>query len=257
MSVSLCSSGHAQQKKLDRDVKPCIITFLGPVGVGKSTQMELLERYLQSENAGVIRTYIKSSHVFAHFLSSFLKTLGASEEISYCRSLTRTYPRRALMVKLFSLYALLDTISIILKFLLMVQIPFSLGFTILIEEGLHMTSHTYVFAFPLFFNSKPKNLPFLARLQVWINRRNHVNLVLDARDDSLSIRRKSRSFRQNELPEYVSAQKKWMRRLDPHDTVFLETSNQPIMRVHKKIVKELELRCRDKAQVDRAVGGQQ
>lgn len=220
--------------------KARIITFMGPVGVGKSTQMRLLKGYLKSKNIRVIETFIKSSHVFAYILSRSLRALGVCEKVSYTKGLTRIYPRRDILRRLFPLWCLLDALSIAIKFFLTVYIPFCLGYTILIEEGLTMMLYTYNMSFPCLFKIEPKVPPFLPRLLGWVLSKNHVNVVLEAKNEELSRRRKHRSYRQNELSLYISLQRKWIARLSFGDTIFVDTTNEPPVRVHKKIIMALE-----------------
>ena len=221
--------------------KTCIITFMGPVGVGKSTQMRLLEDHLKSENVKVVKTFIKSSHGLAYVLGRLLLALGANERVSYPDGFARVYPRKDVVRGLFTLWSFLDTLSIAIKFFFTVYVPFSLGFTILIEEGLLMTLHTYLVSFPSFFKTEPRVLPLLPSLLGWIVGKNHVNVVLDATDEELGRRRIGRSYRQNELPEYVNLQKKWIKRVNLGDTI-IETTDDSVIEVHKKIVAALEKR---------------
>jgi len=220
--------------------KACIITFLGPVGVGKSTQMRLLVGHLKSENVRVVKTFIKSSHAFAYILYRSLLALGVCEKVLYPEGLTRIHPRREVVRSLFPLWSFLDTISIAIKFFFTVYVPFSLGFTILIEEGLLMTLHTYLVSFPSFFKTEPKVLPLLPSLLGWIMGKNHVNIVLDASDEELALRRIGRSYRQHELPQYVYLQRKWMKRLDSGSSIIIDTTSDSAMGVHKKIFAALK-----------------
>ena len=224
---------------LHRRSQACIITFIGPVGVGKSTQIRLIKNYLKSKNIRVIKTFIKSNHAVTYVFSRSLKALSC-EKVSYPGGLNRIYPRRDIVRGLFPLWCFLDTLSIAIKFFLRVYIPFCLGFTPLIEEGLIMTLHTYSMTFPHFFNTEPKMLPFLPSLLGWIKSKNHINVVLDARNDDLDRRRNNRNYRQNELPEYIFMQKKWIRRLNFGNTIFIDTTGEPALRVHRKIVAALE-----------------
>ena len=225
---------------INRRSQACIITFMGPVGVGKSTQIRLIKDYLKLRKIRATETFIKSNHVLAYILSKSLKALGVCEKVSYPGGVTRIYPRREVVRRLFPLWCFLDTLSISVKFFFTVYLPFRLGFTPLIEEGLIMTLHTYSMSFPHFFKTKPKVLPFLPSLLGWVTCKNHINVVLDATDDELSRRRNSRNYRQNELPEYISIQRKWIERLNFGNTVFIGTTGEPALRVHRKIVAALE-----------------
>jgi hypothetical protein len=201
--------------------------------------MMLTKNYLKSKGVRASATFIKSSHFLTHILSGSLKVIGAYEKIAYSDSF-RIYPRRDIVRKLFRLWRFLDTLSIAVKFFLTVYIPSCTGFTVLIEEGLMMTEYTYCIIFPRYFKTRNEPLPLMSNLLGWIRKRNHVNFVLDANANELIRRRRTRSFRQNELSEYVILQKEWMRCLSPQDTVFIGTTGKSIKNVHEKIVAILE-----------------
>ena len=227
---------------VNRRSRACIITFIGPVGVGKSTQMKLIKDYLKLKGIRATQTFIKSNHALTYILSEFLKALGLYEKVTYREGVTRIYPSREVVRRLFSLWCFLDTVSITFKFFFTVYLPFRLGFTPLIEEGLMMTFYTYDMSFPHFFKTEPKVLPLLPTLLGWVISKNHVNVVLDAKEDELDRRRSSRDYRQNELSDYVSMQKKWIGRLNSGNTFFMDTTNESVLGVHRNIVTALENR---------------
>lgn len=218
----------------------CIITVIGPVGVGKSTQMRLMRNYLRSKKIRVSSTFIKSSHALTYIIEKPLMLFGVYEAAPSEEGIIRIYLRRDVFARLLPLWCLLDALSIATKFFFSVYIPFKLGFTVLIEEGLTMTLLTYGVIFPHLLKANPRVPPLLLNLLSWIRKQNHVNVVLDATDDELVRRRKSRSYRQNELMEYVTMQKKWIERLDSRDTIFIDTNGESIIRTHKKVLMELE-----------------
>ena len=212
---------------------------MGPVGVGKSTHIRLLRKYLRSKKIRVVATFIKSSHGLTYILNRLLIAPNIYEVSSRGR-VTRIYSSKKIIKKLFPLYCFLDVISIATKFLFTVYLPFRLGFTILIEEGLIMTSYTYNVSFPNFFDTQPQVLPLVPRLLAYIKSKDHVNIVLDANIEELDRRRKHRNYRQNELAEYIDMQKKWLRRSEFGHTVFMDTTNEPIERVHKNVLATLK-----------------
>jgi len=221
---------------MGRTQKPLIITFMGPVGVGKSAQIQLLKEHLQSKDVKVSATYLKSSHALSHIVWKALIVLGACETVHYTEGSRRIYPRKEVMRRLFLLWRLLDSFSISLKFFFMVYMPYKLGFTLLIEEGLAMTIYTYVESLPRFFNVEPKALKLPACLLEWAEGQHHLNIILDASNKELDIRRKNRSFRREELNEFITMQRKWMQSLDLHDTISIETSDKPLSTIHKSII---------------------
>jgi hypothetical protein len=171
----------------------------------------------------VVTTFIKNTHLLAYSILRFLKLL-----------------RKDVDEKLLSILYLLDTISIPIKFFFTVYIPFHLGFTILIEEGLIMTLFTYTERYPKLSGFKPKKPPFLTRLIGWILKQKHVNVILEAEDNELTKRRKNRNYRQYELHEYVYLQKKWLTHINFGKTLFIETTNLSVMQTHKVIVAAIE-----------------
>ena len=216
---------------------PSIISFMGPVGVGKSTQIKLLQDRLKSKKVKTVKTFIKSNHIFAHITRRLLILVGAYENQD---DLGVICINKRIVERLYPVLILLDAVSITIKFFFTVYIPFHMGFNVLIEEGLMMSLFTYTLANPKIRGLKPKTPPFLLRLINWILKQKHVNIILDAESKELILRRKNRNYRQNESPEYVDLQKKWLKQLNYGNTIFLETTNLPIIQVHEVIVAAIE-----------------
>jgi hypothetical protein len=217
--------------------EPRVITFMGPVGVGKTTQIFLLDRYMGTRRMRVKRTYLKSSHGFVYILTKVLIRLGASDKILYAEGVSRTYPKRGIVKKLYSLWKLLDSASITIKFFFSVFLPFWLGYTVLIEEGLLMTLQTYNVIFPIIYKIDPQMPPFVKYLISWVSKKNGVYIILDAEYKELEIRRKSRSYRQSELKKFVILQRKWLNDLNQERLFRIETTGQSVLRVHESVVK--------------------
>lgn len=222
--------------------EPCIVTFMGPVGVGKSTHIGLLKDHLKLRNVKVVTTFIKSTHGLTYVIYKTLMALGVHEEFPYPAGFTRKHPRRNILKKLFSLWCFLDSLNIAVKFFFVVYIPFRFGFTVIIEEGLIMTLYTYTMSFPQFFDTEPRVLPLLPSLLGWVTSKNHVDIVLNASIEELDRRRRHRRYRQDELPEYVAMQRKWIQRLKYDDAFFVETTEEPVIKAHRNIIAELEKR---------------
>lgn len=225
---------------------PSIISFMGPVGVGKSTQIKLLQDHLKSKNAKTIKTFIKSSHIFAYITVRLLKLVMVYKNLPCQNDLNVTYLNKKVCVnkliieRLYPAWLFFDAANITIKFFFTVYIPFHMGFNVLIEEGLMMSLFEYTLVNPKIEGLKPRIPPFLSRLIGWVLKQNHVNIILDAESKDLILRRKNRGFRQNVKPEYVDLQKKWLKQLNYGNTIFLETTNLPIMKVHKMIVAAIE-----------------
>lgn len=215
-----------------------IVSFIGPVAVGKSTHIDLLRNYLKLKNMRVVTTFIKSSHGLSYVLNRFITAPKAQHEALYHRGLIQ--PRsKNIVKKLHSLYCFLDVISIAAKFFFTVYLPFCFGFTVLIEEGLIMTLYTYTVAFPQFFDTQPTVPPIILSLLKYISHKGGVNIVLDASFEELVHRRRHRGYRTNELAEYIRMQKEWVKRLNLANTILINTTNKSRASVHREIVAAL------------------
>ncbi|MEJ2104992.1 MAG: hypothetical protein P8X47_10505 [Ignavibacteriaceae bacterium] len=215
-----------------------IFTFVGPVGVGKSTQMFLLKSFLKSRRINVVTSYIKSTQGLAFLLSKFLILVGGSEEIIFPDGKTQIYPKKHLMSSLFGLWTLLDTFSIFLKFFFTVYLPFRLGFVVLIEEGFMMTIFTYEKSFPVLFKIESRTPRLIHLLVKWMSNRN-ITLIFDASDDDLKERRRSRAFRQSELSVFINMQRDWMKHFTYDKTILIDTTNRNAKQVHNELITAL------------------
>ena len=54
---------------------PVIITFIGPVGVGKSTQSKLLKKYFKIKGKKVVDTYLRSAHGTSYIITVILRKI--------------------------------------------------------------------------------------------------------------------------------------------------------------------------------------
>jgi broad-specificity NMP kinase len=221
-------------------MKSILVIIVGPVGVGKSTQITELEKYLKSRGQRVVTTYIKCNHGLSYILYRSLKIVGCREKVTYPGDVVRVLPTRAIVRRLFPLVSFLDALSTIGKFLSTVYLPYRFGYSVLIEEGLVMTLQTYLMSYPLMYGTSPRLLPFLPRLLNWTVKKKHLTIVIDAADKKLDRRRKSRNFRKDEVPEFVSLQRKGIKLLNLGNTVLIDTSNHTAQEVHKRIVETVE-----------------
>ncbi len=222
--------------------KAAVITFIGPVGVGKSTQMALTRKHLETRGFETKIAFVKSSHGFTYVFLRILKTICSKEKIRYGDTV-RTYPRRDILRKLFVLYRLLDIPSITLKFIGSVCLPYSAGSVVLLEEGPIMSLHTYAEVLPKLYGTPPTSPAFVPNMIGWIENRNHLNLILEADEAELKERRKTRNFRRTELPEYEKLQKNWIRRLNLRNTIFINTTGIKPSDVQNLITASLKDNC--------------
>jgi energy-coupling factor transporter ATP-binding protein EcfA2 len=125
--------------------RPRIIAFLGPVGVGKSTQRQLLAASLKQSGQKVNVTFLKTGHLFAYILEVILVSIfpGKKKCFHPIRILIEEKPH--LFRTVFGILAVLDTISINIRFLFTVYIPVRLGRIVLIEEYVPATIADYIY----------------------------------------------------------------------------------------------------------------
>ena len=213
---------------------PKIITFIGPVGVGKSTQIRLLKRHLESQGQKTITTYIKSAHGLTYLLSRFLRLLTDADHPGD-EQFMRLMQRRVA-----PLWNATETVSVTLKFLASVYLPYMIGYNVIMEEGLPMSIEHHLTFRPRLLGVKPQRLPLLELLLRWVNSTNHVEVVLDAGDEEVAKRRLTRSYRRHETVDYLTLQRQAIKRLRGPRLIVLDTSDQSIEVVHRRIIQLIE-----------------
>ena len=153
-----------------------LIAFLGPVGVGKSTQMKLLAKYLRSSGFRVKVTFLKVGHLWAYPLYK-LALMGWPIFRSK---------------HLFKLWMILDIFSIFLRFLITIWLPLKAGYVMLVEEYLPAIAADYLYIAKIngYSPKDVKTIITLAyKLPMYVP---FTSVFLDAEDSMLKIRWKLR-----------------------------------------------------------------
>ncbi len=111
-----------------------LISLSGPVGSGKTVQVNALHYILRERGYKVTVTYLKVMNIFSYFILVLLYKIVQKEgnNTSIWRFLFKK--KKDIIEKLFNLLAILDCISISIKFLFRIYIPLLLGNTVLVEE---------------------------------------------------------------------------------------------------------------------------
>ena len=222
---------------------PRVIAFLGTVGAGKSTHLELL--YLKF-NKNMFRVKkapaLKTNHFFARTLTLFLVKLLTKKRKD-------VYPIKALIDekpvvfrKLFKLWLFLDIFSIFIQFLVTIYFPLKRGYIVLVEEYIPaaIADYTYMgralnvpfetFSFAVNFLIK---LMQLAQAQV---------IFLNADTRTLNIRWKHRGSL-DEKSDYLHMQRTTLlslsKKLTFHELIYIDTTNQNIKETHELIISRL------------------
>ena len=129
-------------------MKGKLIVFLGPVGAGKSTHAMLLCRVLRRRWGKVFGKFTVKTH---HFLGYVLEWLlvrivfggdSRANEYTPIRVLFENRPK--LFSSVFKLWCIVDFLSTLFVFLVVVVFPLKLGYTVVIEEGLLAALADYV-----------------------------------------------------------------------------------------------------------------
>jgi len=221
---------------------PIIVTFIGPVGVGKTTQMRLLEKYLESKNRKTMKTFIKSAHGLSYILLKTFRVLGITRKRTGEDGIDTYSSSLNFQKRITPLWNLFEIISIVGKFFFTVYLPYKLGYDILIEEGLNMSIEHYKLFRPHYYGVEPSQPPLLDALLSWITSRKHLDIVLNARDQDVIERRMSRTFRRYETNKYIELQRKAISTMRGPEFFYIDTSGKSIYTVHITILDQVESR---------------
>ena len=221
--------------------KPRLVAFMGTVGSGKSTQIELLAIELRKKGLKVKTTFLKSNHGFAHLLSFFLTRVLIKNRNdprrAHVRALIKEEP--VIFNRLFKLWLTLDLFSITLSFLLKILLPTRMGYTVLVEDYLPATIVNYIY-FTRAINIPSKTSSFFPR---FMQRLIHVVgptkwVFLDAEDGVLNSRWKNRRSVVEEL-DYLHEQRTKLlflsKALSSHEVLYIDTTHQNIMETHELV----------------------
>jgi hypothetical protein len=206
--------------------------------------MKLLYSKLKQKGLNTKVSFLKTGHLFAFVLESFLAKMlaGNRKDVFPIRALVEEKPY--IFKKIFRLWLDLDLISIVIKFLAEIYLPLKLGYIVLVEEYIPATISDYIYLskiidFPLKMNSFA--IKFLLTL---MNLCNPTQIVfLDARDDILVFRWKMRgSF--NERADYILMQRTLLLQLSKKLSckfLYINTGTKTIEKTHELITINLSL----------------
>ena len=219
-------------------LRPIIITFIGPVGVGKTTQITLLAKYFKNNHSKTKITYIKCVHGLTFILNGFIEYITNLANNNSVEN--RNELKKRVFQRITPIWNLIDTLSIASKFLFSVYIPYQMGYNVLLEEGLLMSIEYYKTFRPYFLGVKPVKLPFLTLLLNWTKRQRHLDIVLNASTDEVDKRRKSRIFRRFEKEDYENLQRKIISEINDTEAFKIDTSRKSISEIHHIIFDKIQ-----------------
>ncbi|KXB02936.1 hypothetical protein AKJ47_03105 [candidate division MSBL1 archaeon SCGC-AAA261G05] len=118
--------------KNEQTLSPCIIFISGNVGVGKTTVIKNLEKRLSKER--VKKADLRLNHLVACLLTLILSVrLNNTDRLSPLASLSVFNPR--LFIRIYKLWTFMLLMSLAVKYLIKIYIPYLFGRVVLVEGG--------------------------------------------------------------------------------------------------------------------------
>ena len=185
-----------------------IVDFLGPVGVGKSTQVRLLKAKLNDKGYSVKSTFLKSGHLFSYLFLRMLArgTVGQGmPDVSPIRALIDQRPE--LYRRLFRPWLALDLFSVVAKSLFAVYLPMKSGLLVLVEEGIPATIADYLYLCDVLGVPREKSFAAVKLLAALHARMGPVAIVVLSADQAALSSRWAERGSSAEREDYVLAQR--------------------------------------------------
>jgi len=228
---------------------PRLIVFVGTVGSGKSTQMQLLGKWLRRKGVKTRVTVLKTNHLSSNLLTSVLVNVLLSAK-------ERTFPigmliehRPALLKKLLRLWFILDCFSVSLKFLWDVVLPLRMGRVVLVEEYLPAIVADYFYISKALDASPRIAISTIKRVSTILSSAGPMFVVfLDAQSNVLRKRWKMRSS-PTEKAAYIKIQRGLLlecsKRISSADLLFVDTTTRTVVETQEYIRAYLDMRAEE------------
>lgn len=225
--------------------QPRLVVFVGTVGSGKSTQMELVAYKLRRKGFKTKVSTLKTNHLLSHLLTIAVQRILVNSERNPFTIGVLIERKPLVLKKLFRLWLVLDAFSISVKFIWDVALPLRSGRIVLVEEYLPaiITDYAYISkAVGLSPNVTIGVIRFLSRI---LSSPGFMEIVfLDASQIVLQERWKLRGS-PREKAEYLQIQQTLLllcsEKLSDHRLLRVDTTTQSVTETNEYVLTHLGL----------------
>jgi thymidylate kinase len=217
-----------------------LIVFLGPRGVGKSTQINKMSKQLKAKGVKVKITHLKTGIILGHFAATLLSMMLLGKRPNQSPLMALVEERPSFITKTFRLWLSLDLFVASIKFLMEVYIPQKMMYTVLTEDSIPSIVNDYFYLAKLTNTSLRKmrlEMRFFYKLMQICN----VYIIfLDAEPKVLKDRRIQRGGDFEKRSDYLMAQRFSLKRVSENLVsknrfLYINTSENNITDVYNKI----------------------
>lgn len=218
-----------------------LIVFLGPVGVGKSTQVNLLAKNLKKRGFSVSCTQLKAFHILSSFLILVLLFLVREKTQKNHYRILRE--KRALLgARVMTILTFLDIPSFLVRYLLTVSWQRKLRDVVIVEEYIPAAVAEYLFWWKIMGKKNQLSSIFINFIQRLFNRNEATTIVfyLDGTSSKLLKRIAARNTYTEQL-DYIKMQRSTLLTITQNFSSadrfhYIDTSSRNIVAVEKAIL---------------------
>jgi thymidylate kinase len=222
-----------------------LIVLLGPVGVGKSTQLNLTAQTLRQRGIKVSITQLKALHVFCGIFITLIVAFLREDSGRNPFRVLRT-KRVEVAAKLFPIMALLDVPSFTIRYWLNVALPLKFGRVVLVEECMYGTLAEYVFWLKNMKTQDKISAGFMRLVErlIYKNRANTFTVYLNASYPHLTARIARRNTYTEDL-KYIQMQQTTLMLLAKNLSLrgqyrYIDTTDKDVQTVKQQILPIIE-----------------
>ncbi len=210
------------------------ICIYGPDGVGKSTHVEIISRYIAAQGYTVKKVWVRGPHTLAFILSSILLKVGLSREILNPYRYPKKIPKLSSHPLIKNMWSIIEFISVLPIVLFKVILPLKAG-RIIVADRYIMDTITLI---AYYINDITFTHGRISRILISLLPQRSLFFHLDANYDAL-VKRRGKKVEPQEFIDFQKECYALLSKIIPSNNI--DTSDTSINQVSLLMLKKINV----------------